>query len=108
MTDAGAAARRRGRFPAAETAARAVHVHIDRLVLHGVATADAPRLAAGLERELAARAVEPSAHFEALEAARLPPSRIAAGRVPEQTGRTAANAVWSALAAPLAVPGDRR
>lgn len=90
------AERRRARANA--VAKPAVHLHIDRLVLRGIPQSEAPRLAAGMERELATLATQP-AHFVPLAADSLPSPRITAGRTPEHTGRAAAGAVWSSIAA---------
>jgi hypothetical protein len=78
----------------------AVHLHIGRLALHGVTQADAPRLAAALEAGLTTLASQSGARLAPLAAPNLPPSRIVAGRTPEHTGRAAAGAVWSRIAAP--------
>ncbi len=93
------AERRRERTGSTPSAQGAVHLHIDRLALHGVTQADAPRLVTALKAELAALAAQP-AHFAPLAANNLPSPRIATGRTPEHTGRAAAAAVWSRVAAP--------
>jgi hypothetical protein len=98
------AARRRERANVVPPGRGAVHLDIDRLVLHGVAHADAPRLAAAMEGALAALAAQPAARFNPLEAASLASPRIVAGRTPEHTGRAVAGAVWSRVAA----PGEQR
>jgi hypothetical protein len=75
----------------------AVRLHIDRLVLQGVAQVDAGRLVRALEAELAGLAAQPSSHFVPIMAASLPAARIYVGRAPEQTGRAVAAALWSGL-----------
>jgi len=90
---------RRARTRSAPRKQGAIHLHIERLALHGVNRADAPRLTAALEAELATLATQP-AHFVPLAAASLLSSRIATGHTPEHTGRAAAGAVWSRIAAP--------
>jgi hypothetical protein len=75
-----------------------VRVHIERLVLHAVAHADAGRVAAALEAELAARAAEPGQVFAAsASAARVAPVLFNAPEGAERIGRAAAGAVWSSI-----------
>ena len=91
------AERRRGRAHSAPRTQGAIHLHIDRLALHGVTQADAPRLTAALEAELTTLAAQP-ARLASFAADNLPSSRITLGRVPEHTGRATAAAVWASIA----------
>jgi hypothetical protein len=90
--------RRRARAGSTTLQTSAIHLHIDRLVLHGIPQSEAPRLAAVMERELATLATQP-AHFVPLAADSLRSPHITAVRTPEHTGRAAAGAVWSSIAA---------
>lgn len=74
-----------------------VRVHIERLVLHAVAPADARCLAAALKAELAARAAEPGQAFAPGSAARVAPVHFNAPEGAEYIGRAAAGAVWSSI-----------
>ncbi len=75
------------------------HLHIDRLVLHGVSQSDTARLAAAIERELTTLAAQSNTHFAPFATESLRAQRIVPGRTPEHTGRRAAGAVWSSIAA---------
>jgi hypothetical protein len=74
-----------------------VRVHIERLILHAVARADAGRVAAALEAELATRAAEPGQVFAPTSAARVAPVHFNAAEGAERIGRAAADAVWSSI-----------
>ncbi|HME22859.1 MAG TPA: hypothetical protein VKI44_16245 [Acetobacteraceae bacterium] len=76
----------------------AVRLHIEHLVLRGVAPAEAGRLRRALEAELAHLAVQPGTQFQPITADRLPTAPIVAGRLPEQTGRSVASTVWAGIA----------
>jgi hypothetical protein len=76
----------------------AVRLHIDHLILRGVALAEAGRLTRALEAELAHLAAQPGTRFQTIAADRLPNAPIVAGRLPEQTGRAVASTVWSRIA----------
>jgi hypothetical protein len=75
----------------------AVRLHIDHLVLRGVAPGEAGRMTHALETELTQLAAQSGTRFVPMEAERLPAAPIVAGRVPEQTGRAVAAAVWSGI-----------
>jgi hypothetical protein len=85
--------RRLRRLPSSPT----VRIHIERLVLHAVASADAGSMAAALEAELAARAAEPGQAFAPGNAARVAPVHFNAPEWAEHIGRAAAGAVWSSI-----------
>ncbi|MFL6858311.1 MAG: hypothetical protein ACJ8EB_10440 [Allosphingosinicella sp.] len=79
-----------------------VHLHIDRLVVEGLdlAAADAPRLAAAIEAELAARlTTRNGAEWSDLAVPALPPLDIgpAPGSGPNALGRGVAAALHGAL-----------
>jgi hypothetical protein len=81
---------------------RRVHLHIDELVLHGVAFEDRRAVAAAIERELARRLAAPGAaerlasigHLERVPALRV---ELASGG-PAELGRAAGRGVANALA----------
>lgn len=75
----------------------AVRLHIDHLVLRGVAAVDARRLTRALEAELAYLAAQPGTRFESVVVDQLPTAPIVTGRLPEQTGRSVASTVWSSI-----------
>lgn len=75
----------------------AVRLHIDQLLLRGFLPAEARRLSRALEAELASLAAEPRARFVPIVADEVPAMRIVAGRIPEQTGRLVASALWSGI-----------
>ncbi len=75
----------------------AVDLHIDTLVLHGVAHADAPALASALSEELSRLARAPSA-FRPVQAESLHAAPYADG-APDASGRAVAAALWAALPA---------
>src|SRR5215469_15244628 len=81
----------------------AVRLHIDHLVLRGVAPAEAGRLTRALEAELAHLAAQPGTRFQPIATERLPTAPIVSGRRPEQTGRAVASTVWAGIA-----PGGRK
>ena len=89
---------RRRRERAIPSAGGAVRLHIDHLVLRGVAPAEARRLMAALRAELANLAAQPGTRFQPIAADRLPTAPIVVGRLPEQTGRAVASTVWSSIA----------
>jgi hypothetical protein len=91
------AERRRGRTGPLAAGGHAIHVDIDSVVLYGIASAEAGRLAQALEAEIAALALRPAAGLQPGEIDRLPSARIATGRTPEHTGRAAAGAIWSGV-----------
>ena len=80
---------------------RRVHLHIDSLVLHGVAFEERRAVAAAIERELTRRlsisdvsSLETLGHVDRLPAARAE----AASRKPVDIGRAAAHGIVGALA----------
>src|ERR1700722_14687195 len=75
----------------------AVRLHIDHLVLRGVAQADARPLTRALEAELAYLAAQPGARFEPVSVNQLPTAPVVTDRLPEQTGRSVAATVWSSI-----------
>ncbi|HYM74177.1 MAG TPA: hypothetical protein VET89_14440 [Stellaceae bacterium] len=75
-----------------------VRLHIDRLVMRGVARGDIGRLVGALEAELTDLAAQPGAQFRPIATMGLPAARIAAGRMPEETGRAIGGALWSGIA----------
>ena len=87
-------------------AARSVHLRVDTLALHGVAPAEAARLARALESELAGLAAQADERLAAAALERLPPARITAGLVPEQTAGAVAGAVWGGISAAGAATGE--
>ena len=93
------AARRRGRTNAPSPHdGGAVRLHIERLVLHGVARAESIRVAGALESELARLAAQPGPRLAPTDTVSLPAARVTAGPTPERTGRAVAGAVWSGIA----------
>jgi hypothetical protein len=98
------AQRRRERTSAA--AARSVRLRVDTLALHGVASAEAARLAYALETELAGLAAQADGRLASAAVERLPAARFSAGRVPEQTAGAVASAVWSRISAAGAAIGE--
>jgi len=92
------AERRRNRAGSKAQQAGAIHLHIERLALHGIIPANAPRLTAALEAELTALAAQLT-QFPPFAADTVPHARIAVGGTPEHTGRAIANSVWSSIAA---------
>jgi hypothetical protein len=74
-----------------------VRLHIGHLVLQGVAPVDTSRVAGALQAELAGLAGQPGTQFTPMAADRLSAAPIATGRIPEQTGRSVASAVWSSI-----------
>lgn len=91
----GHAERRRQRVRT--SAGGAVHLRIDHLALHGFPPAQAPRVARALEAELANLAAQPGGRFAPLATDGLPPARIAASPIAEQTGRSVASSLWSGI-----------
>ncbi|MCC6729957.1 MAG: hypothetical protein IT208_11530 [Chthonomonadales bacterium] len=84
-----------------------VHLAIGRLVLHGVAPADAARLGAAMERELQ-RLLETRGLPSGLaRGASLDEGEVCvpAGAGPEEAGRAAAGAVYRRLGSARAAPG---
>jgi hypothetical protein len=79
------------------SARAAVRVHIGRLVLHSVALADAGRLTAALEAELADLAAEPGQFFAPASAPRATTAHFEAPEGPERIGRAAGAALWSGI-----------
>lgn len=73
----------------------AVSFHIDKLVLHGVAQADASILTAAFSDELARLAAQP-ASFSPRHNAELVAEPYAAG-APREVGRAVAASVWSGV-----------
>jgi hypothetical protein len=93
--------RRSGRRSASPTpgsaqAARIV-VSIERLALHGFDSAEARRVAAAMEAELARLAARPEEVFGAANLATAAPVLFAPSRDPESTGHAAARALWSGI-----------
>jgi hypothetical protein len=74
-----------------------VRLHIDHLVLQGLAPVDANRVVGALQAELGGLAGQPGTQFTPMAADRLSAAPIATGRIPEQTGRSVASAVWSSI-----------
>src|SRR3954468_12196952 len=96
--------RRSGRRSASPTpgsaqAARAARivVSIERLALHGFDSAEARRVAAAMEAELAELAARPEEVFGTANLATAAPVLFAPSRDPESTGRGAARALWSGI-----------
>jgi len=87
-------------------AARTVHLRVDTLALHGVAPAEAARLAQALETELAGTAAQADGRLASAALERLPAAHITAGRVPEQTAGALAGAVWGGISAAGAAAGE--
>jgi hypothetical protein len=71
-----------------------VQLHIEELILHGVAPGDAARLTAALQAELGRCAARPGQVFVPANAERASPIDFTPGRGPEATGRALASAVW--------------
>ena len=84
-------------LPFGGTLSASVDLHIDTLVLHGVAHADAPTLASALSEELSRLAREPAA-FTSVRAESVQAAPYADG-APDAAGRAAAAALWAALPA---------
>jgi hypothetical protein len=85
--------RRKGRPISAPNAS--VQLHIEELILHGVAPGEAARLAAALQAELGRYAAQPGQVFAPANAERANPIDFTPGRGPEATGRALASAVWT-------------
>ena len=74
---------------------QAIDLHIDELVLHGVAQADAAAMTAALGEELSRLAARP-ASFTPLQADHLAVAPYAAG-APRETGQAVAASLWSGV-----------
>jgi hypothetical protein len=72
----------------------AVRLHIEQLVLHGVAPAQAAAMRQGFEAELTRLAAEPGQVFAPANARRVGPLHLTSASAPDRTGRAAGAAVW--------------
>jgi hypothetical protein len=82
--------RRRGR-----QSHQSIALHIDELVLHGVAQSDVATLTAAFSEELSRLAAQP-ASFAPLRAGHLQAAPYAAG-APRETGQAVAASVWAGV-----------
>jgi hypothetical protein len=74
-----------------------IRVGIERLALHGFNRAEAHRVAAAMEAELARLASRPGQAFVAANLAAGAPVHYQPSRDPEATGRAAARALWTGI-----------
>src|SRR4051794_17542056 len=89
--------RRDARIPPVRPCGSEVRIHIARLVLHGMAHADAGRVARALEAELSRLAAQPGQAFTSASVPHTPLAHFETAEGPERLGEAAATALWSGV-----------